>query len=218
MFGPIVDFFKGLASYAAPVVPNFRPPVKKTIVPAEAYQNTERWKGIVIHHSACADSPGDDWTAIRKYHMSYRIDGTTVDEQTFKNRQLLGQGTTFEKPWTDIAYHGGWEKDNGVYQFKLGRSWNKAGAHAGLKGNNTFNEQYLGFCLVGDWDKMSPPQEAWDLAVATVREVCDTLNISTGNIIGHREVYDLAGVKRQKTCPGTLFDMGKFRRDVCSKE
>jgi hypothetical protein len=214
MFDFLKDIVQGLKDYGAPVVPNFRPLAKKTIVPAEVYNISDRWKGIVIHHSATVDGEGDDWAAIRKYHMSYRIDGDIVDQATFNSRQMLGHGTVFEKPWSDIGYHGGWEMENGVYVFKIGRSWNRAGAHAGLKGNNSFNEQYLGFCAVGDWDKTPPPAELWSLATATVREVCETLQIPKGNVIGHREVYDLAGVKRQKTCPGTLFDMGKFRGDI----
>lgn len=211
MIDKIRDFFKGLSDYRAAVVPNFRPPARKTIVPQEAYQNCDRWKGIVIHHSATIDGKGNDWEAIRRYHMSYRIDGDIVDEATFKSRQMLGHGTSFEKPWSDIGYHGGWEMENGVYVFKLGRSWNRAGAHAGLKGNNSFNEQYLGFCVVGSYDKVAPDQALWDLVVATVKEICETLQIPKGNVVGHREVYDLAGVKRQKTCPGSAFNMGKFR-------
>ena len=214
MFDFIKNIVQGLKDYRTPVVSNFRPPVKVTIVPPESLNNSARWKGIVIHHSATVDGKANDWAGIKKYHTSYRIDGDIVDEATFKSRQMLGHGKVFERPWSDIGYHGGWEMDNGVYTFKLGRSWNRAGAHAGLKGNNSFNEQYLGLCVIGSFDAVAPNTELWSLVVKTVREICDTLQIPKGNVIGHREVYDLAGVKRQKTCPGASFDMGKFRGDL----
>jgi hypothetical protein len=213
MFDIVKNFLQGLKDYRTPVIPNFRP-AEKNIVPDEAYANCDRWKGIVIHHSATADGKLNDWENIRHYHMSYRIDGDIVDESTFKSRQMIGSGKSFEKPWSDIGYHGGWEMDNGVFKFKMGRSWNKAGAHAGLKGNNTFNEQYLGLCIVGNFDKAAPTPEQWAFCVKTVKEICAHLGIDKGSVLGHREVYDLAGVPRQKTCPGSQFDIGTFRSQL----
>ena len=150
----------------------------------------------------------------RPLSMSFRIDGEIVNEQTFNQRQLLGSGKVFEKPWLDIGYHGGWELDNGTYIFKIGRPWNMAGAHAGFKDNNSYNDTYLGLCAVGNYDLSTPPQELWNLCLSTVREIKQHFGFGIDKILGHREVYDKVGIPRQKTCPGSLFDIDKFRREI----
>ena len=207
--GKISDFFNGLKSYSTPVTPNFKP--IRSIVPASWFENCRPWKGIVIHHSATVDGKTNEWAGIRKYHMSYRIDGDIVDETTFKQRQMLGQGTTFEKPWSDIGYHGGWELEGDVYVFKIGRSWSVPGAHAGFKGNSNYNDNFLGLCAVGNFDKTIPPVALWDLAVATVKELKQHFSFGSEQVLGHREVYDKVGIPRQKTCPGEKWSMDKFR-------
>ncbi len=219
----ISDFFAGLKSYSEPVVPNLRPdlPVNATppllpskIVPEECFANSRPWKGIVIHHSATVDGKTNDWGAIQRYHMSFRIDGVEVNEETFYRRKAIGDGKRFEKPWRDIGYHGGWELVGNIYVFKVGRSWHWMGAHAGLPDNNSFNADYLGFCAVGNHDAKNPPAELWALAVATIREIRQRFNIPVEQVIGHREAYDRAHLPREKTCPGTKWDMEKFRSEL----
>lgn len=208
----VKNFLQGLKAYSAPIFPNFRPVT--SIVSASWYANCKPWAGIVIHHSATVDGANNDWGNIRHYHMSYRIDGEIVDETTFEQRQMLGHGTSFEKPWSDIGYHGGWEMVNGTYVFKVGRPWGVAGAHAGFKGNNTYNDSYLGLCAIGNFDKALPARELWELALSTVREIKQHFGFSNDKILGHREVYDQVGIPRLKTCPGTLWDMNKFRGEL----
>jgi hypothetical protein len=208
----IKNFFSGLANYNKEVLPNYK--VASGIVPASWYYNCRPWKGIVIHHSATVDGTQNDWEAIRRYHTSYRVDGEIVDEQTFKTMQMLGHGKVFEKPWTDIGYHGGWELEGSVYVFKIGRPWSMPGAHAGLHGNNAYNNDYLGLCVVGNYDKAAPTGFLWELCLKTVREIKQHFGFSVDRILGHREVYDKVGMPRQKTCPGSLFDMDKFRKEL----
>jgi hypothetical protein len=212
MLSKIISIVNGLRAYAAPVVQNFRPPENETlVVPAEAYANSDLWHGICIHHSSTVDGLTNDWDGIRRYHMSYRIDGVIVDEATFKNRQLLGHGKKFEKPWRDVGYHGCWENVNGVYQFKMGRPWNMAGAHAGVGKDNTYNETHLGLCVVGNWDTIEPPKGLWDLCLKSTREIMARLKIDKVNVIGHYEVYDKLGLPRKKSCPGKMFSMDRYR-------
>lgn len=212
----IGDFFSNLKNYSKPVVPNLRPKIvePQTIVPLSCYEGSAAWKGIVIHHSATKDGKTNDWDAIKKYHTSYRVDGRIVDEASYNSIQMLGHSKSFEKPWSDIGYHGGWELEGDVYVFKMGRPWGRVGAHAGLKGNNHYNNAYLGLCAVGGFDKAIPAKELWDLALATVREISAHFGFGKEQVIGHREVYDRVGTARQKTCPGTLWDMNKFRQSL----
>lgn len=209
MIGLVKTFFANLKTASTPILPNFKPVT--SIVSATWYDNCRSWKGVVIHHSATVDGRANDWKAIKKYHTSYRIDGEIVDEVTFKQRQMLGSGKVFEKPWSDIGYHGGWELEGDLYVFKVGRSWSVPGAHAGLKNNSSFNNDYLGLCAVGNYDKTPPPQALWELCVATVREIRQHFGFGVDKVLGHREVYDKVGVPRQKTCPGNQWNMDKFR-------
>jgi hypothetical protein len=215
MINWVKEIIQGLKAYSAPVVQNFRPAIKADIIPKEVYLNTCAWKYIVIHHSATADGKLNDWAAIKRYHTSYRIDGNMVTGDVFKQRQMIGSGKSFEKPWSDIGYHLGIEWDNGEVKVKIGRPWTKAGAHAGMhkdgKSINKFNREGLGICIVGNFDKTTPDKELWDKTVAAVKEICAFFNIPACNVLGHREAYDVAGAPRQKTCPGNNFDMDKLR-------
>lgn len=211
--GWIKNFIDGLKNYDLPVKPNFIP--EKKVIPEEWYSGSSPWKYVVVHHSATADGRLNDWEGIRKYHTSYRVDGIIVTKEVFAQRQMLSAGKVFEKPWSDIGYHIGVEFDGGEVKVKLGRPWNKAGAHAGMHKNgqtiNKFNEEAIGLCVVGDFDKAEPSPEVWSKAVQAVKELIAHFSIPKENVIGHREAYDLAGVPRQKTCPGSKFDMAKFR-------
>jgi hypothetical protein len=216
-----MDFINGLRNYAKPIIPNFRPTIvtpASTIVPVSCYAGSKPWSGIVVHHSEAEDGPGDNWSAIRKYHMSYRVDGRIVDEATFNNMKMMGQGKKFEPAWRDIAYHAGQEYDNGVVVFRMGRSWSMVGAHAGVvsegKAYNFYNENYLGYCIVGDWDKATPPLNAWEFALKAIREIMGRFNIVRENVIGHREVYGKIGIPKQKSCPGEKFSMELFRASL----
>jgi hypothetical protein len=113
-----------------------------------------------------------------------------------------------------FAHNCGVEREKGKLVFRLGRSWEKSGAHAGLRGNNNFNAGYLGFCCVGNFDEDVPDKETWDLCLKITREVMKRFDIKTENVIGHREVYKRAGVRPQKSCPGKKWDMEKFRKDL----
>lgn len=216
MIGKILGFINNLKLYSAPVVENFRPLIiqNKQIVPEEAFAKCDLWQGIVIHSSDTDDGPGNDFSSISKYHTSYRVDGRIVDETTFKQLMILGHGKKFEKPWKAIGYHGLWEQENGIYKFKLGRPWNMSGAHAGITGNNIFNETHLGLCLVGKYDVAQPGKDAWSICLDTVREIISRLKIDKANVIGHREVYAKLGVPVAKSCPGKMFDMERFRSEL----
>lgn len=221
MISRLKQFINDLKSYSKPIMPNFRPDIsapRNGIVPVSYFEHSKKWKGIVLHGSATVDGKLNDWEGIRKYHTSYRIDGNIVTEEVFNQRILIGSGKKFEKPWSQIGYHAGQEIDGMAVEFKLGRAWNIAGAHAGIHVNghsvNTYNEDYLGYCIVGNWDKTAPTKDVWTYALRAIREIITALNIDKSRVIGHREIYVEAGIPVEKTCPGKLFDLNQFRSEL----
>lgn len=211
MLDKIFGFINGLKNY------NYSPPKQEPRQPAPAPApftipaNTAAWKGIVWHHSATADNPNsDNWEGIRKYHTSYRVDGSIVTKEKYDEAAASG-GRHCEKPWSDIGYHLGIERENGKLVVRIGRPWTKSGAHAGFKQTNKYNETYLGCCMIGDYDKQAPDQEMMDLCVSVTKHLMSKFNIEKSNVLGHRETYDQVGVPRQKTCPGSKFDLELFR-------
>ena len=173
------------------------------------------WKGIVWHHSASPDSPGRDWPGIVKYHTSYRIDFNIVTPEEFERRRAAGDGKVFQKPWAAVGYNGGTEWVGDEVVFNWGRPLNVVGAHSGVSGcSNIFNEEYLGFCSIGDFDAAPLRPEHWDFNLKLTRAFMDAFNIPASHVIGHREVFDQLGVPRQKSCPGSAWDMDQFRADL----
>lgn len=200
-----------LRDYSPPKREDLQPAVQERPAPFEIPSVTAAWQGIVWHHSATPDNPlHGEWDGIRKYHMSYRVDGNIVTKAAYESASASG-GRHCEKPWSDIGYHLGIEREGGSLVVRIGRPWNKPGAHAGFKQTNKYNETFLGCCLVGNFDLQAPDQETMDLCVAVTRHIMNRFNIVKSNVLGHRETYDQVGVPRQKTCPGNKFDLELFR-------
>ena len=174
------------------------------------------WSGIVWHHSATKDGITNDWEAIRKYHTSYRVDHVAVTAEEYFKRKEACDWRKFELPWAAIAYHGGVERINGTLTYLPGRPLSIPGAHAGVSGNpNTYNAHYLGLCAVGNFDKTAPDADLWTFCLGVTKAFQRAyINILTPDVIGHREVFDRFGIPRQKTCPGTAWDIDKFRSDL----
>ena len=172
------------------------------------------WRGVVWHHSLTNDTAREDWKAIRKYHTSYRVDNRIMSREDFYERKKSKRGKVFTMPWSDIGYHAGVERINGNLKWRLGRSWDNSGAHAGIPGNARFNRYYLGVCAVGNFDRVAPDKEFWEFALAVTRTIMDRFGMSRADVLGHRETYELAGVPKQKECPGRRWDMNKFRLDL----
>ena len=103
--------------------------------------------------------------------------------------------------WPDIGYHFGIENLRGQTETLLGRMPDRAGAHC--RGHN---RDSIGICFVGNFDIIPPPPEAWAAGIRLVKYLMKAFKIQT--ILGHRELDP------GKTCPGMLFDLNKFRKEV----
>ena len=131
---------------------------------------------IILHHSLTKDGQTVNWQAIRKYH-------------------------THDLGWSDIGYHFGIEFIKGRWEVLSGRLMTTQGAHTKF-----YNKGSLGICLVGNFDKLPPPDEQWLLAIKLVRSLMEILYIPRSEVFGHREFADY------KSCPGKEFDLEKFRK------
>jgi N-acetyl-anhydromuramyl-L-alanine amidase AmpD len=155
------------------------------------------WQWIVIHHSATRDQKTNDWETIRRWHT--------------------GEHPQSNLRWKDIGYHFGVEREDKKIKLRKGRDLRTIGAHAG-SGNKMFNQFGLGVCIIGNFDTTKPDDELIDTAAKLCHQLCYMFDIPYNNIIGHREVYKYFQMDQQKTCPGTNFDMARFRKLVALAE
>ena len=221
----IVNSVKGIIGTKFSFPTKARPLTQKDIEPTLPlkidFTNARVWTYIVMHHSYSPDSANiNDWEGIRKYHTSWRFSGNTITEQ--KARELIKQGEQgVEAPWPTIGYHFGVEEDRkenplGEYVYRLGCSLARTGYHT--KG---FNEKAIGICLVGNYggnfdgkDGREPTEVQIIMLEKLVKYLMWKFQIPASRVLGHRETYKMLDKPQEKTCPGTHFDMLKFRQGL----
>lgn len=103
--------------------------------------------------------------------------------------------------WSGIGYHWGIELLRDQTEILVGRMPDIKGAH--VRG---YNADSLGICIVGNFDETPPPLQSWMQAVRLVKWL--KKKYPEAEILGHRELDP------NKSCPGKLFSMDQFRRDV----
>ena len=110
--------------------------------------------------------------------------------------------------WDDIGYHFGIEyiTDNGdpagSYEILMGRMPDVTGAHTTGQ-----NSMALGICFVGNFDEAPPPIKQWKQGLKLVKWICREWGITPFHVYGHRQFAN-------KTCPGTMFDVDQFIREL----
>ncbi|KKL83399.1 hypothetical protein LCGC14_1746070 [marine sediment metagenome] len=155
---------------------------------------------IILHHSLTKDSKTVSWSAIRRYHTSYKYKGRILAKA--KALKMKSEGIRgIASPWKDVGYPFGIELVNNHYEIFMGRMMNETGAHCYQR---RMNHRSLGICFIGNFDKEKPPKEQWKLGLKLVRSLMDIFKISKGNVFGHRHFA------KYKTCPGKMFDVHKF--------
>jgi len=135
-------------------------------------------------------------------HHSATKDSGTVSWQAIRRFHID------ECVWGDIGYHFGiemvldvpWAKPHAEIMF--GRMPFENGAHTtGMK------QKALGICCVGNFDAEDPPPEVWEACLKLVRWLMGVYGITEENVRGHRDFA-------HKTCPGSKWDMDKFRSEL----
>ena len=128
-------------------------------------------------------------------HCSATKDSGTVSWGAIRDYHM-------NKGWSDIGYHYGIELIGDAYEILMGRMANRQGAHCRAAG---MNKVAIGVCCIGNFDLQAPTPNQLSKCLQLVTYLMDTFNIPKDNVIGHHEV------ESRKTCPGTQFDVEKFR-------
>ncbi|CRK97725.1 CLUMA_CG011105, isoform A [Clunio marinus] len=102
--------------------------------------------------------------------------------RSMQNGHMTGNG------WADIGYNFCIGNTNIVYE---GRGWNRSGAHS-----PSFNTRSIGFCFIGNFMTVLPPQNVLNTAQAFIICARDWGRLTTTyRLMGHRQ--DVA-----TACPG----------------
>ncbi len=149
-------------------------------------QIERRWSFIMLHHSLTKDDQTVSWGAIRKWHMGLHPDSPYR-----------------EKPMIDIGYHFGIEQIGDQYEILVGRNLDENGAHCPQA---EMNRKAIGICFVGNFDIAPPPAQQWATGLWFVGSLMRILDIPI--VVGHHD-YNPG-----KSCPGKMFDMELFKKDL----
>ncbi len=164
---------------------------------------------IIIHHSATKDGAEVNWGAIRKFHMAWRYNGNIITQEEGIALQLKEEKGVLA-PWRDIGYHFGIEDVAGHLEVLLGRMPEEDGAHTK---ELSMNQVGIGICLIGNFDVQVPTNGLLGKAASLTKWLMERYGIPAKNVWGHREAQAAGGLppEKRKSCPGTHFDMDRFR-------
>ena len=147
-----------------------------------------KWKYIVIHHS------GTTIGNAKKFDLYHR-----------KVRKMKN----------GIAYHyvicnGTSGSDDG--EIEITSRWQKqiSGGHCKKQKNNN---EGIGICLVGNFQKSKPTEDQYWSTVWLVRKMMNDYNIPLSNVKGHGEMRG-----ENSKCPGKYFPWKRLRRDLAKKK
>ena len=146
-----------------------------------------RWKYIVVHHSA-----GDygNIEFLQKVH---------------RERQKYD-------PINAIPYHYIIGNGNGLGLGEIASDWrwenNIWGAHVSAN-NMDRNFRGIGICLIGNFEKYEVPKEQYDALVTLTKSLMSRYSIAVNDVSGHGHTH-----REYTKCPGKNFPMQKFLSDI----
>jgi hypothetical protein len=121
-----------------------------------------RWRGIVVHHSATADSEGVETEAFRRFHIK-------------------------ERGWQDIGYHWIIEDIDGIYEALMGRLSTIQGSHCLYK-----NRDHLGVCFAGNFSVTEMDERQLIVGAGLIASLCVMNDIEPSNVSRHLDWRDTA--------------------------
>jgi hypothetical protein len=151
------------------------PPVPSAWIPS---RSNRAWSAIIIHHSATDEGNA---SVIDKWHREKGWDGIGYDF-------VIGNGT-----------------NSGDGEIEPTFRWRGqlTGAHTGDTPGNWANEEGIGICLVGDFDRYTPTNRQIESLIKLVRFLQQRYHIPKSRIYGHGTTP--GGHKTE--CPGRRFPM-----------
>lgn len=167
------------------------PPSRPGNHPEWRFKSGHGWNYIVIHHSATNEGSA---ASFDEYHRSVK-------------HWVNGLGYDFVIDNGHLTHDGAFTPSrNGTIE--VGPRWIKqiTGAHAGTDKSNKYNEEGIGICLVGDFNKTAPTAEQMAALIELIRWLQKEYDIPQKNVIGHRDVPWAS-----TDCPGRNFPMSRVK-------
>ncbi len=168
------------------------PRVPSGWIPPSRIEDRQRWRGIIVHHSATQTGNAAEFNALHKNR---------------KDRN--------GEPWLGLGYH--FVIDNGRGgadgKVEVGFRWRQqmTGAHCRPKSctHNYWNEHTIGICLVGNFEHEKPTPAQYKSLANLIQFLQQRYHIPANAIQGHG---DVAGA--QTACPGRNFSWWALRRQM----
>jgi hypothetical protein len=139
------------------------------------------WKYLVIHHSATRSATLE---AIERWHRE------TLHTDDAGYHFVINNGRAEGTRDGEITPTTRWLEQ-------------RAGAHCHVAGRPEFNEQGIGICLVGHFNREQPTAAQMASLEALTAALADRYHIPLEHVVGHGEL-------KNTECPGTLFPMRTF--------
>jgi N-acetyl-anhydromuramyl-L-alanine amidase AmpD len=146
----------------------------------------KKWKAIVVHHS---DTSNGNASIFDAYHEQKGWAGVGYDF-------VIGNGTDSGNGEVEVTFR--WREQ-------------RTGAHCKTP-NNWANEEAVGICLVGDFNRRSPTRGQMRSLVKLITFLQKRYRIPTSRIYGHG---DTPGA-RVTDCPGHRFPMARLKSMLSS--
>ena len=147
----------------------------------------QRWKYIVIHHSAG------------------NYGNIEFLQQVHRERQA-------NDPIDAIPYHYVIGNGNGLSMGEVASDWRQGadlwGAHVSAN-NMDRNLRGIGICLIGNFEAHAVPTQQYEALLKLTRQLMQNYHISVENIHGHGHVEG-----ERTRCPGKHFPMARFLQDI----
>ncbi len=155
------------------------------VTAAGAWAWTNRWKYVVVHHSAGGFG-------------------------TIEFLQRVHRERQPNDPVDAIPYHYVIGNGNGLGLGEIARDWRGEwgvwGAH--VSGNNSpINARGIGICLIGNFEEREVPPEQFDSLVTLTRHLMSRHDIEPAHVLAHGRIAGEA-----TKCPGKRFPWERFKR------
>ncbi|MGA2171898.1 MAG: peptidoglycan recognition family protein [Sedimentisphaerales bacterium] len=169
-----------------PTLPTFPAAPSGAAPRAWVPSRTERaWSAIIIHHSA---TDAANAAIIDKWHRDNGWNGIGYDF-------VIGNGTNSGDGEVEPTYR---------WRGQL------TGAHCGGTPGNWANEEGIGICLVGDFNRTTPTARQMDSLVRLVRFLQQRYGIPKSRIYGHGSTPG----GHSTDCPGRRFPMSWLKSNL----